>query len=504
MDGVIYARYSCDRQTENSILGQVRECTDFARKEGINIVRIYKDEAISGRTATKRPGFMQMINEAASRQFQCVIVWKGDRFSRSRADAAKYKSELKKYGVRVLSATEANVTGPEAILMDGINEAFAEYFSVELAAKVVRGMTQNVIEGKWTGARPPLGYKIDENRKVVFDEDKAFIVKEAFNRYMNEGMSAAAISRLFNEKGYTNVKGKPFTSGTIHNILRNKRYCGIFGFKGTYNMNVIPPLISKEEFDVVQKIMKNNQRDRGKFRGQETYYLKGKVFCLYDGLPIKCEHGTSKTGKIHYYYRCAHAKQQNHPTVTIRKTYLEDTVFNQLFQFFRNEPVSNLIIDKLVKRFKEEQKDIKPLKAMLDSTNKKITAIMNAIESGADIDIFLERLKELKQIKAKQENEIKNSVCFTEEEFRKALASTLSYAFDPENYENDKAMRQWFVSTFINKIYLSDQLIVIMFKYNNRFYDNSVALNYSVHYTNTMVHQLRLMGLIQGQSFFLA
>ena len=65
MNGVIYARYSCDRQTENSILGQVRECTDFARKEGINIVRIYKDEAISGRTATKRPGFMQMINEAA-------------------------------------------------------------------------------------------------------------------------------------------------------------------------------------------------------------------------------------------------------------------------------------------------------------------------------------------------------------------------------------------------------------------------------------------------------
>ena len=495
MDGVIYARYSCDRQTENSILGQVRECTDFARKEGINIVRIYKDEAISGRTATKRPGFMQMINEAASGQFQCVIVWKGDRFSRSRADAAKYKNELKKFGVRVLSATEANVTGPEAILMDGINEAFAEYFSVELAAKVVRGMTQNVIDGKYTGGKLPLGYKLDENRKLVFDENKAFIVREAFSRYMHDGMSAAAIARLFNSKGYTNDYGKPFRSGTVHNILRNKRYCGIFEYRGTVNTNMIPPMISKEEFDTVQQIMRNNQRDRGKFHGQETYYLKGKVFCLYDGLPIKCEHGTSKTGKIHYYYRCAHSKAQNHPTVTIRKQYLEDMVFNQLFQFFRNEPKSDLIIEKLINRFREEQKDVTPIKEMLEDTNRKITAIMNAIENGADVDIFLNRLKELKEIKLKQENEIKNSICFTEEDFKQSLMETLSYAFDPENYENEKGLKQWFVATFINKVYISDKLIIIMFKYNDRFYNNSVALNYSVHHMNSMVHHTKIISL---------
>ena len=136
MNGVIYARYSCEKQTENSILGQVRECKLFAERNGINIIDVYKDEAISGRTATKRPAFMKMIHDAGLHIFDCIIVWKGDRFSRSRADAAKYKSELKKLGVKVLSATEANVTGPEAILMDGINEAFAEYFSVELAAKV--------------------------------------------------------------------------------------------------------------------------------------------------------------------------------------------------------------------------------------------------------------------------------------------------------------------------------------------------------------------------------
>ena len=107
--GVIYARYSCDKQTENSILGQVRECNLFAKRNNINVINVYKDEAISGKTALKRPAFMRMIQDAALGKFQYVIVWKGDRFSRSRVDAAKYKSELRHMGVRVLSATEANV-----------------------------------------------------------------------------------------------------------------------------------------------------------------------------------------------------------------------------------------------------------------------------------------------------------------------------------------------------------------------------------------------------------
>jgi DNA invertase Pin-like site-specific DNA recombinase len=62
--GVIYARYSYEKQTENSILGQIRECKEFAKKNDIEIIDIYKDEAISGRTAEKRPSSMRMINDA--------------------------------------------------------------------------------------------------------------------------------------------------------------------------------------------------------------------------------------------------------------------------------------------------------------------------------------------------------------------------------------------------------------------------------------------------------
>ena len=496
MNGVIYARYSCERQTENSILGQVRECQEFAKKNDIEVIHIYKDEAISGRTAVKRPGFMRMINDAETGKFACVIVWKGDRFSRSRADAAKYKSELKRLGVRVLSATEANVTGPEAVLMDGINEAFAEYFSVELAAKVSRGLTQNVIDGKFIGAKMPIGYKLDENRKVVIDENYAFIVKEAFYHYLHDGMSVKGISRLFKECGYTDRKGEPIKDPTLHNILKNKRYCGIYGFRDTYNMNVFPPLVSKEDFDAVQELMWKNRRSRGEFRTKKPYLLKGKVFCLYDNMPLKCEAGTSKTGKIFHYYRCKYATENKHPTVSIKQELLEDTIFRELFNFYRNDPKGDLILNKLTTRFKEQQKDVEPLRAMLEQINGRLSALARAVELGANVSQFLDRIKELKEIKEQLEKQINSCIAYSEDEFREALIDCLNYAFDVERYDDDMAMKKWVVSTFINKIYLSEKEIIIMFKYRNENYDDMIGLDYTIHYTNSIVHHKKYYPLL--------
>ncbi|MGN1249523.1 MAG: recombinase family protein, partial [Candidatus Spyradocola sp.] len=90
MNGVIYARFSSDHQREESIEGQVRECREFADRQGINIVGIYTDRALTGKT-DKRPQFQKMIKDSERRQFDVVIVWKLDRFSRNRYDSATYK-----------------------------------------------------------------------------------------------------------------------------------------------------------------------------------------------------------------------------------------------------------------------------------------------------------------------------------------------------------------------------------------------------------------------------
>ena len=111
MKAVIYARYSSDSQREESIEGQLRECTEYAERNGITILRSYIDRALSARTAD-RPEFQNMIKDSEQKLFDVVLIWKLDRFSRDRYDSAHYKRILKKNGVKVVSVKENISDGP--------------------------------------------------------------------------------------------------------------------------------------------------------------------------------------------------------------------------------------------------------------------------------------------------------------------------------------------------------------------------------------------------------
>lgn len=106
MKGIIYARYSSDSQREESIEGQLRECKEYAERQGITILSTYIDRALSAKT-DNRPEFQRMVRDSANGLFDVVIVWKLDRFARNRYDSAHYKNLLKKNGVKVVSAQEA-------------------------------------------------------------------------------------------------------------------------------------------------------------------------------------------------------------------------------------------------------------------------------------------------------------------------------------------------------------------------------------------------------------
>lgn len=147
MKAVIYARYSSDNQREESIEGQIRECTAFAEKNGITILRHYIDRAFSAKT-DNRPEFQNMIKDSGKRLFDMIIVWKLDRFARNRYDSARYKATLKKNGVKVVSATEVISDGAEGIILESVLEGYAEYYSADLSEKVVRGMTENALKSK--------------------------------------------------------------------------------------------------------------------------------------------------------------------------------------------------------------------------------------------------------------------------------------------------------------------------------------------------------------------
>ena len=171
MNAVIYARYSSERQTEQSIEGQIRYCTQYADQHGYKIVDTYIDRAISG-TSDNRPQFQKMISDSAKGQFRYIIVWKLDRFARNRYDSAIYKNKLKNNNVKVLSATEGIGEGDESIILEAVLEAMAETYSRQLSQNVRRGLKESALKCKSTGGTIPLGYKIDGGNLVI-DEKTA-------------------------------------------------------------------------------------------------------------------------------------------------------------------------------------------------------------------------------------------------------------------------------------------------------------------------------------------
>lgn len=462
MTGVIYARYSSDKQTENSILGQVRECKQFAEREGITVIDIYKDEAISGRTAEKRPAFMKMIKDAAMHFFDYVIVWKGDRFSRSRADAAKYKSELKKFGVKVLSATEANCTGAEAILMDGINEALAEYYSVELATKVERGMTQNAIDGKFNGGILPLGY-VKEGKGVRIEEDEAKIVRELFDLIANKQMSQREVVSLFKQKGYKAKNGKDLTKSSLNRMIHCEKYYGHYEFKGTVNDNIYPPIISKELFETAVSKCRVNHANRASYKTREMYLLSGKLAC---GNCLQYMTGSTSTGRhgdIHHYYRCKTSLNEC-PTKYIIKNDIENSVLEATIDYIFTTEHFKEMTSALIKKTKECLPDLELYEKKLIDIDKKIEHFMEIDALNGGLEIVAKKLKELQrerdeQIQAINDYKRLNSI-FTEEHvinFFKQLKIKDYISTSDKKYLIDKLVYRVY--------YFNEQNIRIYFKY---------------------------------------
>ncbi|MBA7678637.1 hypothetical protein ES703_86915 [subsurface metagenome] len=145
MKAAVYARVSSDSQdVDLSISAQLRAVRDYAAKHGYEIVREYVDEAESGRSAS-RPRFREMIAVAKLKNlpFSAILVWKLNRFSRSRVDSVTYKTLLKNKGIRVISINEHLDESPSGQLLEGIIESVDEFYSASLGQDIKRGLREN-------------------------------------------------------------------------------------------------------------------------------------------------------------------------------------------------------------------------------------------------------------------------------------------------------------------------------------------------------------------------
>ena len=462
MTAVIYARYSSDNQREESIEGQIRECTAYAEKNGITIVKHYIDRAISAKT-DNRPEFQQMIKDSDKKLFDIVLVWKLDRFARNRYDSARYKTQLKKNGVKLMSATEIISEGPEGIILESVLEGYAEYYSADLSEKIIRGMTENALKGKFTGGAIPFGYIINADHRFEIDPLTAPFVAETFQRY-NDGQTMREIRDWLNEKGVKNQRGGLMTFNTIQHMLNNRRYIGELKYRDALIPDAIPSIVSAELFNDVQEKMLKNKKAPARRKAEDDYLLTTKLYCGYCGALMFGESGTSRTGEVHRYYKCATAKKHKGcKKKTVRKQWLEDLVVNQTMQLVKDDAAMESIIAKVMELQNKENTNIPLYEKQLRDAESGIQNMLNAIQAGILTSSTKERLEQLEETKRELEARI------AEEKLAKPKVTEEFIRFWLLRFRkldmSLKDQRQALVDTFINSIYLYDDKVLITFNY---------------------------------------
>lgn len=399
MDVCLYMRYSSDKQTEQSIEGQQRVCTEFCERNGYKVVAKYIDRATSAFThIDKRVSFQKMIKDSEKHPWDAIVVYKLDRFARNRYDSATYKNKLKKAGVKVISATENISDNPEGVILESVLEGMAEFYSKELSQKITRGMNESAIKLQSLGGHVPLGYKI-VNKKFEVDEAGAALVKEAFTRYAN-GETMADLINSFNDRGLKTSKGVDFNKNSFHSMLKNERYRGVYKYKDTRVEGGMPRIIDDETFERVQDRMQKNKKMPGRAKAEYPFILTGKLFCGHCNCHLIGDSGVSKHGITYRYYTCEGKKHRKGcKKKSIRKDTMEQIVFEEAMNMLTDENI-NLLAEMAVKAAAEENSQntlIPQLEQQLKDIKSKIANLVKTFETGYISEAVVERIKALEE-----------------------------------------------------------------------------------------------------------
>lgn len=426
---VIYARYSSDNQTEQSIEGQLRVCKEYAERNDILILDTYIDRAMTG-TNDNRPDFQRMLKDSYKKEWNYVLVYKFDRFSRNKYETTIHKHTLQLNGVKVLSAMENIPDSPEGIILEALLEGMNQYYSAELAQKVKRGMNENRLKGYFTGGKLPYGYTLD-GKHIVIDESKANIIRYIFKQY-SLSIPARQIIDDLTKQGLLH-KGKPFKQNAIYHILKNERYTGVYRLEEKIFENLYPQIIDKETFQIVQE--KNKENHYGKYSIKSVYLFKNKLKCGYCGNPISAECARTRNGTKLNYYKCRGVKKYRNGCVkeTIRQEVLEEFLLNTIITELDNPKTIDIIVKNLMDIQKNMEKQNSSLNILVkekSQTENSLKNILSALEQGIINKTTNNRMKELEEQIEDLDKKIlieksKADIKISEEEIRKYYKSAL-------------------------------------------------------------------------------
>lgn len=483
-----YCRFSSDLQREESIEAQQRIITEYAEKNGYEIIEWYIDRAYSGKTVN-RPDFQRLLNDISSNdcRFKTVIVHKMDRFSRNAAQALEYKGVLQDYGIELVSTAEQIKDDANGKLLYGIMATINQYYIDNLSNEVLKGLKENALKSYYNGGKPCLGYKIVD-KKYVIEESEAVIVKKIF-QMAADGYGYNTIIKELNARGYKTKAGNNFGKNSLYDLIQNERYKGVYIFNKRVKRNSqnkrnnrkykdpseiiriengCPPIVSKELWDRANAARKMTARLST--NAKNNYLLSGLVYCGECGSKM---HGNPRKKGANGYctYRCnCQATKLNCSCKEIRTDVLEEFVISNLTEHFFNPEVIDIITDEINIKLREslnsEKEEIRKLKSSLSGLRLTRNNIVDAIAKSGFNQALSEKLdsteKQIAEYESmiRKDEEQKSEITITREEVKEKIDCLKQHMLNPANVEQTKFVLQ----QYIDRITVDNNSVKVTFK----------------------------------------
>ena len=471
MNAAAYARFSTDKQTENSIDTQLATIRRYCLDNGHTVVSTYVDMAMSG-TNTDRPDFQRMLEGARERQFDCIVIYDISRGSRDVSDWFAFRKQMQQLNIKVLSATDklGDISNPNDFLVELLSVGLGQHMVLQTRQKSMAGVANKAKQGLFLGGYPPLGYDVVDAHYAI-NEREAQAVRLIFDLYAH-GDSYNTIIDQLKEMGLTGKHGKVIGKSALNAILQNERYIGIYTWNkrqiknmgkwagGVLNPNVIrienaiPVIIDKDTWERVQKRVKENKSNASN-TAKHTYLLSGLIECGSCGATYTGKTNTSGKGYTTRYYACGN-KYRNHTcsAPNINADEIEVAVVMYLRDYFQNGDFEAMA-DEILKAYKNGITDRTAEKKELAKLEKEIANATKAIMSGIDYPELREEIARLQVRKSELQDILSLSpeIVLTKEmivaQLKKDAASL------------DDGDMQRLIKTYIAKIYAHNDEIII-------------------------------------------
>jgi len=470
----IYVRVSTEEQAREgfSIRAQIEKLKNYAKLKDWTIVDIYKDEGISGKNIVDRPDINRLINDIKNNKVNNVLVFKIDRLTRSTKNLIELVEFFNFHHCAFNSLMESidtnSATGRMFIKIIGI---FAEFERENLIERVKIGFERKSKEGYTLCSRTAsYGYirrKGQKIQEIVLEE--AIIVKEIFQKFVNENYSMTEIAKFLNAKGIPTKENCKWSSKTIKVILTNTNYIGkvrhLINDKINYTDNdgIHKPIIDEDiYYQAQEKINLMKKITRTKHPKSDVYFT-GIAECVECGTKLTPKRSYKKKNDTviacYPMYRCLDSVKGlcNAPTCSHIKL---ENAFQEYLEKFEDFTETNISIEnKDTAEIQNNNLEIEKQDIInrLDKFKKRLNQVIDLyIEQQIDFNTYQEMAKKIKdkvfileirlsELKMKEEISIQPKIK------KNKIISNLK-----QNWCNlDDNAKMLFLQKFVNKIVVS-------------------------------------------------